>query len=154
MRFQSYDFKHARLILEHQYPDALRDLTEIIADFSGPLGRSVSPPPAQALQALFAARGWETEAPVAPDKLLKFDLKKGVVAVEIQLSDPADCYNDLLKFLLAYNLEAIEVGVEIVYADGIRVKGRNLPRLSVVKSALETYRRIVACPIWVIGIGG
>jgi hypothetical protein len=44
---------------------------------------------------------------------------KGAVAVEIQLSDPADCYNDFLKFLLAHNLGLITVGVEIVYDDSV-----------------------------------
>lgn len=70
---------------------------------------------------------------------------KGKVAIEIQLSDPADCYNDFLKFLLAYNLEAIEVGVEIVYDDSVR--GHNLPRLSKVQRD-----RVIPCPIWAIGL--
>jgi hypothetical protein len=42
------------------------------------------------------------------------------------------------------------VAVEIVYDDS--VKGNNLPRLSKVRRDLEVYRRIIPCPIWVIGL--
>lgn len=83
-------------------------------------------------------------------ELLRFDLFKNNIAVEIQLSDPADCYNDYLKFLLAYNVERIEVGIEIVYDDSII--GKNLPKLSKVKNDLNIFRRIQSCPIWVIGL--
>lgn len=147
MNFQSYDFKHACLILRSEYPSYYSDIVDAIGSFQGPIGRGVSPHPAKAIQDRFVAKGWEKEAPVASGKALKFDVRKGPIAVEIQLADPADCYNDILKFLLAYNLEVIEVGVEVVYADGVRLAGRNLPRLSVVQRALETYRRILACPI-------
>ena len=75
---------------------------------------------------------------------------KGAVAVEIQLSDPADCYNDFLKSLLAHNLGLIAVGVEIVYDDTIG--GRNLPRLSKAQRDLEVYRSVLACPVWVVGL--
>ena len=69
---------------------------------------------------------------------------------EIHPSDPADCYNDFLKFLLAHNLGLIAVGVEIVYDDS--VGGRNLPRLSKVQRDLEVYRSVLACPVWVVGL--
>ena len=116
-----------------------------------PLGRGVRPTPAQVLEDLLVQRGWQRQQPVTPKHPhLRFDLKKEKVAVEIQLSDPADCYNDFLKFLLAYNLEAIEVAVEIVYDDCVR--GSNLPHLSKVRRDLEVYRRIIPCPIWVIGL--
>jgi hypothetical protein len=69
---------------------------------------------------------------------------------EIHPPDPADCYNDFLKFLLAHNLGLIAVGVEIVYDD--TVQGRNLPRLSKVQRDLEVYRSVLACPVWVVGL--
>ncbi|MFN3974159.1 MAG: BglII/BstYI family type II restriction endonuclease [Dehalococcoidia bacterium] len=108
MNFQGYD------ILRSEYPHYYSDIVDVIGSFQGPLGRGVPPPPAKAMQDLFVAKGWGKEAPVASGKALKFDLRKGPIAVEIQLANPADCYNDLLKFLLAYNLEVIEVGVEVV----------------------------------------
>ena len=115
------------------------------------MGRGVRPTPAQVLTQLFEQQGWAREQPVTPNHShLRFDLKKDRVAVEIQLSDPADCYNDFLKFLLAYNLEVIDVAVEIVYDDS--VQGRNLPHISKVQRDLEVYRRVLPCPIWVIGL--
>jgi hypothetical protein len=69
---------------------------------------------------------------------------------EIHPSDPADCYNGFLKFLLAHNLGLIAVGVEIVYDDS--VGGRNIPRLSKVQRDLEVYRSVLACPVWVVGL--
>jgi len=103
------------------------------------------------LEDLFVRKNWQRQQPVTSEHAhLRFDLKKEKVAVEIQLSDPADCYNDFLKFLLAYNLGVIEVAVEIVYDDS--VKGNNLPHLSKVRRDLEVYRRIIPCPIWVIGL--
>lgn len=58
---------------------------------------------------------------------LPFDLFKNKVAIEIQLTEPADCYNDYLKFLLVYNVKRIKLGGEIVYSDS--VMGTNLPKL-------------------------
>jgi len=91
---------------------------------------------------------------VHPERQLKFDLyKPNLVAIEIQLTDASDIYNDFLKFQLAYNLELVEVGVEIVYDDMCRGPSfSNVPKISKVKKDLETFRRIISCPIWVIGL--
>ncbi|MFN4180842.1 MAG: BglII/BstYI family type II restriction endonuclease [Armatimonadota bacterium] len=150
-KYSEYDFKFAKTILRENFPNLLREIEETIAELNSPLGRGVRPTPSQVLEQNFERKGWQRQQPVTPNHPhLRFDLKKHKVAVEIQLSDPADCYNDFLKFLLAYNLEVIDVAVEIVYDDSVR--GKNLPHLSKVRRDLEVYRRIIPCPIWVIGL--
>ncbi|WP_448601387.1 BglII/BstYI family type II restriction endonuclease [Thermoflexus hugenholtzii] len=158
MGYSEHDFKYAKTILSQHFPefideieDSIRQLQDLISSGKTKLGRGTRPTPAQILEELLARKGWQRQQPVTPQhKHLKFDLKKGKVAIEIQLSDPSDCYNDFLKFLLAYNFEVIDVAVEIVYDDSVR--GKNLPRLSKVKRDLQTYRPVLPCPIWVIGL--
>jgi hypothetical protein len=149
--YSEYSFKFAKTILQQHFREQYEDILLAIGALNTPLGRGTRPTPAEALAGLLCARSWQREQPVTPSHThLRFDLKKGEVAVEIQLSDPADCYNDLLKFLLAHNLGLIAVGVEIVYDDAIR--GRNIPRLSKVQRDLEIYRSVLGCPVWVIGL--
>jgi len=154
MGYSDYDFKFAKTILRQHFPHLMDEIEAAISELQAqgvPLGRGVRPTPAQVLENLLAQKDWQRQQPVTPNHPhLRFDLKKGEVAVEIQLSDPADCYNDFLKFLLAYNLGVIEVAVEIVYDDSVR--GNNLPHLSKVRRDLEVYRCIISCPIWVIGL--
>jgi len=151
MNYSEYDFKFAKTILKEHFPQQLQEITEAISELDTPLGRGNNPTPAQRLTGLLVQRGWQREQTITPShRHLRFDLKKDKVAIEIQLSDPADCYNDFLKFLLAYNLEVIDVAVEIVCDDS--VQGRNLPHLSKVQRDLEVYRRVLPCPVWVIGL--
>ncbi len=149
MDYSEHDFKYAKTILQEHFPELFREIKEAIGALGTPLGRGVRPTAAQTLEELLAQKGWARQQPVtATHQHLRFDLKKGQVAIEIQLSDPADCYNDFLKFLLAYNLGDIDVAVEIVYDDS--VQGNNLPHLSKVVRDLEVYRHILSYPIWVI----
>lgn len=151
MRYSEYEFKFAKTILQQHFPEQYNDIVQAIAAVNTSLGRGVRPTPAAVLTELLVQRGWVREQYVTPDHThLRFDLKKDKVAIEIQLSDPADCYNDFLKFLLAYNQAVIEVGVEIVYGDA--VQGRNIPRISKVQRDLEVYRSVLPCPVWVIGL--
>ncbi len=151
MIYSDYDFKFAKTILREHHAACFQELEETIAALNTPLGRNVTPTPAKLLEEALRVRVWRSQAAVTPRSgRLRFDLLKGKVAVEIQLADPSDCYNDYLKFLLAYNLELIDVAVEVVYDDSVR--GSNIPRLSKVVRDLELYRRILACPIWVIGL--
>ncbi len=154
MGYSDYDFKFAKTILRQHYPQLMEEIETAVSELQArsiPLGRGVRPTPARVLEDLLVQKGWQRQQLVTPNHPhLRFDLKKEKVAIEIQLSDPADCYNDFLKFLLAYNLEVIDVAVEIVYDDCVR--GSNLPHLSRVQRNLEVYRRIIPCPIWVIGL--
>ena len=149
--YSEYDFKFAKTILEKHYPSAMREIEDVITSFASPLGRNVRPTPAALLEREFVRRGWQSQQAVTSlETRLKFDLLKDKIAIEIQLADPSDCYNDFLKFLLAYNLELIDVGVEIVYDDSIH--GNNIPRLGKVSRDLVLYRRVLPCPVWAIGL--
>lgn len=149
MHYIDWDFKFAKLILHEM--EIRKEIEEILLSTNIRLGRNVKPSPSQILQRAFIEKGWQKEYQVTDKSpYLKFDLYKNKVAIEIQLTDPADCYNDYLKFLLGYNIERVEVGVEIVYDQ--TVEGKNLPRLEKVKNDLNIYRRVIPCPIWVIGL--
>lgn len=149
MDYSEYEFKFAKAIL-HEI-EMLRDIDSILREANIKLGRNVSPSPSRALTKLFEINNWVREYSVTDrSSRLRFDLFKNNVAIEIQLTDPSDCYNDYLKFLLAYNHERIEVGVEIVYDNTVR--GSSLPYINRVINDLEIYRRVIPCPIWVIGL--
>jgi histone acetyltransferase (RNA polymerase elongator complex component) len=149
MNYSDYDFKFAKLILQEMRMQS--EIRDVLKTVNMSLGRNVKPTPSQILQRAFIEKGWSSEYKVSEKAShLRFDLYKNKVAIEIQLTDPSDCYNDYMKFLLAYNVEKIEVGVEIVYDR--TVVGNNLPKLEKVKSDLQIYRRVLSCPIWVIGL--
>ena len=151
MLYSEYDFKFAKTILERHYPERLLEVQLAVAQLNSPLGRNITPTPAKLLERSLVDKGWESQATVtSAASRLRFDLVQDKIAVEIQLADPSDCYNDSLKFLLAYNLELIDIGVEIVYDDSIR--GNNIPRISKVRRDLELYRRVIACPVRVLGL--
>lgn len=149
--YTEYDFKFAKTILKEHYPQCFLELEDCISQLQPPLGRNVTPTPARVLEDIFVEKGWKNQQPVTPrSNSLKFDLAKDKVAAEIQLADPSDCYNDYLKFLLAYNLESIDVAIEIVYDNSVR--GNNIPKISKVIRDLDIYRRVLPSPIWVIGL--
>lgn len=156
VKFSEYEFKHALGILQQiapEIPEIVDEVRNVLTQFQSPLGRRVTPTPAQQLEQAFVQVGWQSQHAVHSQKGLKFDLYKPPVAMEIQLTDASDVYNDFLKFYLAYNLELIEVGIEIVYDDSCRGKKfSNVPKISKVRKELETFRRIIPCPIWVIGL--
>jgi len=151
MNYSEYDFKHTKLILHEM--EMRKEIEDVLEHANFKLGRNVRPTPSVILRDLFIQKRWQKEYKVSErSEYLRFDLFKNGVAIEIQLTDPSDCYNDYLKFLLAYNTERIEVGIEIVYDDSIA--GKNIPKLSKVKNDLDIFRRIQPCPIWVVGLKG
>jgi len=150
MNWTEFDFKHATLIL-HDLLKMKNEIEAILQSVDTRLGRNIRPTPSRVLTDAFIKQGWQTEYQVSERSgNLRFDLYKNAVAIEIQLTDPADCYNDYLKFLLAYNLERIEVGVEIVYDES--VQGNNLPKIQRATNDSNIFRRVISCPIWVIGL--
>ena len=151
MRLQEHEFKHALAVLRAVRPDIEQEVRALLSGLNIPLGRGHRPTPSEQVVARFAQAGWARD--YAFKGGLKFDLFKDGVAIEVQLSDRRDTYNDLLKFLLAYNLEVIEVGIAIVYGDDCRGRGfEETPRLSHLRRDLELFRRVIPCPIWAIGL--
>ncbi len=149
MNWTEYDFEPATLILDMM--GVKKEIEEILQSVHTRLGRNIRPTPSTVLTDAFLKREWQSEYQVSERSgNLRFDLYKSAVAIEIQLTDPADCYNDYLKFQLGHNAERVAVGVEIVYDDS--VKGENLPKLTKVRNDLDIFRDIISCPIWVIGL--
>lgn len=125
MNYSDYEFKYAKLILHDL--EMRKEIEDILKTTNAKLGRNIRPAPSQVSRQAFINRGWQPEYQVTEKSpYLRFNFYKNRVALEIQLTDPSDCYNDYLKFLLGYNAERIEVGVEIVYDNS--VIGRNLPK--------------------------
>lgn len=154
MLYSEFDFKHGRTILQHHFPDIYAEIQAILDAFDHPLGRHVKPTASARLQEAFEQAGWLREQQVTPEAPhLKYDLTKGRIAVEIQLNDASDCYNDYLKFLLGYDWDLVEVGIEVVYDDTMRgLNFNNVPKIGKIISDLTIYRRILSCPMWVIGL--
>ncbi len=154
MIYSQFDFKHGRTILEQHFPEISEEIRALLGSFNHELGRRVIPTASSVLQSVFEQFSWTKEHQVTPDAPhLKYDLAKGKVVVEIQLNDASDCYNDYLKFLLGYNLGRVEVGVEIVYDDTMMgERFNNVPKIGKVQSDLTIYRRVLPCPMWVIGL--
>ncbi|MGQ9706375.1 MAG: BglII/BstYI family type II restriction endonuclease [bacterium] len=148
MEFIDYDFKFSKTILHDL--EMSKEIEHIIKTTNLKLGRKIRPTPSKILQKAFLDSGWKKEKIVIEGQFLRFDLYKNKIAIEIELTDPSDCYNAYLKFLLGYNHGIMEVGVIIVYDNSI--EGDNLPKLCKVINDLEIYRRVIPCPIWVIGL--
>jgi hypothetical protein len=101
----------------------------------------------------FVARGWDTEIPVAANQPheQRFDLFKKPVAIEIEFSRYEFLYRDYMRFLYAYNADAIEVGVLVIQSSA--PKGKSYaPSLERVKADLAWLRGTITVPIWVIAL--
>ena len=68
------------------------------------------------LRKAFSQWHWESEKRVHPDLLLKCDFIKGAVLVEVEFGNARTYYQDYIKFMLAFNQKAAEVGVLVVPA--------------------------------------
>jgi len=86
---------------------------------------------------------------------MKFDLYKERVAMEVETSHIIHCYKDLLKFLVGFNDQRIDVGAIVVYADDYAksLGGGSLPSFGKVCRELETlFRSVIPVPIFVVGL--
>jgi hypothetical protein len=66
------------------------------------------------LSHLFGEWKWEAERRVIPSLPLKSDFMKGAVQVEVEFGNARTYYQDYIKFMLAFNQKAAEVGVLVV----------------------------------------
>ncbi|MBI4362448.1 MAG: hypothetical protein HY558_04660 [Euryarchaeota archaeon] len=149
MPYTEHSHRFAVTILAHHYPEAKKEIEAVVVDPHTPLGRGHQPTPSKVLQARFRSLGWRTEKTVG-ESSLRFDALKGRVAIEIELTDPADVLNTLLKFQIANSGNQIDVGLLVVYDDSIR--GTNIPKIGKAKSDLRLFSNLVFCPVWVIGL--
>lgn len=66
------------------------------------------------LSRVFEDWNWEVEKQVIPSLPLKSDFMKGSVQVEVEFGNARTYYQDYIKFMLAFNQKAAEVGVLVV----------------------------------------
>jgi len=66
------------------------------------------------LSHFFEDWNWEAEKQVIPSLPLKSDFMKGAVQVEVEFGNARTYYQDYIKFMLAFNQKAMEVGVLVV----------------------------------------
>ncbi len=152
MQFDTFSHRHAEEIL-NAHLDVKREVLELI----GKVQQSSATSGADSLHSRiikgFAARGWKTETPVAinqPNEQ-RFDLFKKPVAIEIEFSRYEFLYRDYMRFLYAYNADAIEVGVLVIQSSA--PKGKSYaPSLERVKADLAWLRGTITVPLWVIAL--
>jgi hypothetical protein len=167
MRFQKYSHRFAEEILNSKFQ--LKSEIEFVLQSVHPISaREDRKTLHKTIIKQFKDKGWKTEetityAPVVmeqmsitgpPKTLMRFDLLKEKVAIEVQTSHVVHCYKDFLKFLVGFNDQAIDVGVEIVYADHAKsLGGGSLPTLGKVSRELERmFYTVIPVPIFGIGL--
>jgi len=108
---------------------------------------------------LFSKKGWSTEETISKDIIMRHDLYKDRVGIEVETSHIVHTYKDYLKFLISFNADKIDVGVLVVYHDkyfekyGLKSdKYGHKPRFSKVKRDLQLFRLVITVPIYVIGV--
>ncbi len=152
MQFDTFSHRHAEEILNAHFA-VKKQIVELI----GKVQQSSATSGADSLHSRiiksFAACGWETEIPVAANQPneQRFDLFKKPVAVEIEFSRYEFLYRDYMRFLYAYNADAIEVALLVIKSTA--PKGKSYaPSLERVKADLAWLRGTITVPIWVIAL--
>jgi len=121
------------------------------------------------LARVFEDWNWKAETQVIPNLPLKSDFMKDSVQVEVEFGNARTYYQDYIKFMLAFNQKAVEVGVLVVptedFARTLCAVGR---RKAVAKGRhsysgmihIEKVRRELGClafmlnmPLTIVGIG-
>jgi hypothetical protein len=133
--YEVYEWRHASAVLEKDFPDAWSDIIGVLTEFrlvrsaiaKGGGGKSEV---AQALDALFAARGWrakqfQTEIVVDTSRIEspthQVDEYKNHVVVEVEWNNKDPFFDrDLNNFRLLFDLRAISVGVIITRCDELQ----------------------------------
>lgn len=167
----SYSYRHARSILESEYPSELTDVNVILdgVDFvkqSRTISRSrkgkvvatksISAPLTNAL--IYKAlknKGWAvTPKIISKSKSnLAADAKKGKIQLEVQFGNMARWYTDVFKFLLSYSADDIEVGILVVPTQATAKKiDENIAHFERVVRELPHAKMGITIPILVIGV--
>jgi hypothetical protein len=156
MRFQTYNFRFAEEILYSQ-SDLKKEIKAVLDPLVIDPNAKGDNMPHRVIKAAFMEKGWSDEELLSTQSKMRFDLYKNRIAIEIETSNIVHCYKDYLKFLVGFNMQKIDVGVEIVYANDY-IKKHNpkkhaKPTLERVRYDLEhLFRPIITVPIFVIGL--
>ena len=121
------------------------------------------------LSHIFKEWNWEAEKRVIPSLPLKSDFKKGAVQVEVEFGNARTYYQDYIKFMLAFNQQAAEIGVLIVPTEKFArllcevgrqralAKGRKsysgMIHLEKVRRELAYLEFMLSMPLAIAGVG-
>ncbi|MCS4538914.1 MAG: hypothetical protein HYY67_08665 [Thaumarchaeota archaeon] len=154
MRNRIHNFRFAEEILNSKL-SIKKEILQIVDDLQI-TPKQNNPKPHKAIQEAFFSKGWKQEEIATKSSGMRFDLFKDKVAIEIETSHIIHTYKDYLKFLLGFNEEKIEVGVEIVYTkkflEKYGLKNKSMPELEKVVKDLSLFRSTIPVPILVIGL--
>ena len=98
---------------------------------------------------VFLEKGWKSEESASRKSMMRHDLMKERVAIEIETSHIVHTYKDYLKFLSSFNEGKIDIGILVVYTRNF-IKKHKLPHarpsLRKVKKDLQFFRLIIPIP--------
>lgn len=172
--YEVHEWRHASVILEHEYPDEWNDIMEILSSFRV-LKSEVAPggggkaKPTQQLDKAFYDQGWKEQAfdtkfvidgVEYPSPTHQVDCFRNKVALEVEWNNKDPFYDrDLNNFRLLFELRAVAVGVIVTRAtellDIFRKLGKDAGRSS---THMEKLLPKVegggggGCPVLVFGI--
>lgn len=179
--YHPFDWKHAEIILTHQFPDAYTEVLNVLANFRLYLADILAPggsksPMSKGIETPLSYLGWKKQEfnlrLLVNDhqefsQIRTVDHCKGRIALEIEWSNKLPFFDrDLDNFRLLYQLNLISVGIIITRYDDLNPLFKELRKnkaLTTTKYGPSTtymsklIQRIQAgggagCPILVFGI--
>jgi len=164
LRLQEYSFRFAeqvlnsRLAIKKEIYSILQDPAIVLEQLSRPKFNEV-------LNALFCARGWESQPQVFPepkDPSAKMDFLKDRVGVEVEFGHSSFIGIDLLKFQVSSysSLDQIDLGIYVVTTRSFQKKmideyGQKWDgslTFEKVRRYLPYFKSAIQVPIFLIGI--
>lgn len=166
-----YSYRHARAILEAEYPSQLLDVEVMLKDvefvkqqqaISRSRGgrvvatKSLSAPETNELiYKALKKSGWNVTPRIISksESHLAADAKKDKIQLEVQFGNMARWYTDVFKFLLSYSADDIEVGILVVPMQATAKKiDENVAYYERVVRELPHAKMGITIPILVIGV--
>jgi hypothetical protein len=95
------------------------------------------------LSSHFSDWNWETEKQVIPELPLRCDFLKDAVQVEVEFGNARTYYQDFIKFMLAYNQQAAEVGILVVPSEAFARQLCEVGRKRAVASGRHYYSGMI-----------
>ena len=153
MRFSKWSFRNADVILETK--------PERQTEIEGVLERLPEKHPVDNLHNLvckgLSNAGWSKSKEISRHlpKKQTFDSFDDRIGVEVEFSRYEIVYRDYFRFLLAYNLDKIDLGILVVFTEETKKKYKDpnvAPSFEYCVSELESLKHLVGVPILVIGL--
>lgn len=152
----SFDYRNARAILEHEYPILVSEIDNTLKDPNRHLIVGASTPSGQQdlsrqIQSFFPS-GWQAEQPTFSLPDLRYDLLKVKVPIEIEVSHQRLVYADFFKFLVDYSNREIPAGVMVTASDPNLFGHDWHNSCKSTRAKIEAVSKNLLVPILVLGI--